>query len=168
MGCLELRVIAQLRKRQMGQVALASRPIGELARVLLGVLNQILDRRNGVLLGPFGVDVQNERRVQYQGNGSEILGLVLGVLVDQGVDRDAAAVGGQQRVAIRRRTGHLGRPDRSIGAALVLHDDGLLERLGQRIREQASHRVRDRTGRERHDDLDGFSGPCLVLRERGR
>src|SRR5256885_11861739 len=63
-----------------------------------------LFRSDLVLLRPLGVDGEDEGRIQHHGDGREVLGAVGDLLVDLGVDGDAAGVGDQQGVAVGRRS----------------------------------------------------------------
>jgi len=63
----------------------------------------------------------------------------------------------QQRVAVRRRTRHLGGADRAAGARHVVdHDAGAAQRLAQRLGKVARHAVGRAAGGERNDHGDGL------------
>ncbi len=67
----------------------------------------------------------------------------------------------KQRIPIRRRSSHSCRSDRAAGSADVFDDDLLLERLGHRLREQASDGIGRTAGGERHDNRNYLVGIFL-------
>ena len=109
-----------------------------------------------------------------QADRLEVLLAVVGQrLVERDVDRQRAHVGEQQRVAVGRRLRGLVDADRAAGAADILDDELLAERLAHRWHEHAGQRVGRTAGRERHDHGDGLGGIGLrharqAPRQRGR
>jgi hypothetical protein len=71
----------------------------------------------------------------------------------------------QQRVAIRIGLGDAGGAERAAGAADILDNDLLLQRIGHRLGDQTRHRIGRTTGREGDDDGDDARG-IIVLRLR--
>jgi len=66
-----------------------------------------------------------------------------------------------QRVAVRRRSHRAPDADRAACARDVLDQDGLAERRLHALAEDAHHRIRGSTRRERHDDGDRTRGIVL-------
>ncbi|KAG0923338.1 hypothetical protein G6F31_019549 [Rhizopus arrhizus] len=73
-----------------------------------------------------------------------------------------------QRVAVRRRLGHIVRPQGRPRARLVFHHHRLAQALGQFLPQCARQHVGRAAGRERHDQLDGLGRPGASLRHRCR
>ena len=112
-----------------------------------------------------GVHHQQVRRIGQHGHAAQVLRRVERQLgVDRGADRQRADVAQQQRVAVRRRLGDEVGAQVAVGAGLVLHDHGLLERLRQRLADGAGDDVRRPAGRVRHDDAHGLGRPGGRLR----
>jgi hypothetical protein len=78
---------------------------------------------------------------------------------EERVDRLDAGGADQQGVAIGRGLGHRVGRHIAVGAGAVLNDDGLAQRLRQRLAHDARHHIGHAAGREGNDQLDGFGGP---------
>jgi hypothetical protein len=98
----------------------------------------------------------------------EILGNVERELgIDQRIAR-VAVEHHQQRVAVRRGPGDLGRTDRAARAAPVVDEHRLPQRRLQARLQLARHRVHDAAGRERDDHAHGLARPGLLGVQRAR
>jgi hypothetical protein len=87
----------------------------------------------------------------------EVLLAVVGQrLVERDVDRERAHVGEQQRVAVGRRLGRLVDADRATGAADILDDELLTERLAHALAQHAGQSIGRPAGGERDDHRDGL------------
>ena len=71
-------------------------------------------------------------------------------------------------MAVRCCLLHLCAGDAAIRAGLVFNNNGLPERLGQRLADDACDDVRRRTGTERHHQLDRLARKGLRMRWQGR
>ena len=130
-----------------------TRCIGELAGILAGVLDQILDG----FVGPIRIADQNERQVAAPGNGREIFhGIVAHVLHEPGCRRMRCVGGDKQGVAIGLGFGHIVGSNGGIGPRFVFNDDGLTQFFAEPIGKNAADGIGTRTGRERHDQGNGF------------
>ena len=71
-----------------------------------------------------------------------------------------AVVAEHELRAVRRRARHPERADRAAAADRIFHDDGLPERLGHALRQDAAGDVARPAGGERHDQREraGFEG----------
>jgi hypothetical protein len=69
-----------------------------------------------------------------------------------------AAVGEQQRVAVRARARGRLHADDAAGAAAIVDDDSLAEIRRQCLAEHARHRIHRPARRKRHDETDGAVG----------
>ncbi len=124
--------------------------VGHGVGVGLHVVDQLLERvRLEVLAG--------DDRHRHRGDEADRREVGLRVVGEIGVERRRrrhADVVQQQRVAVGRGAGRLGGAEGAAGAADVLHDDLLAERLRHRLGDQPGHRVGRPAGGEGHDDRD--------------
>ncbi|MNV61596.1 hypothetical protein D3C71_1541090 [compost metagenome] len=148
---------------QMARCARARRPHVDLVALPSDVGDQLL--HIGGL--DVGADHQHVRHRGQQRDGREVLDRVVrNARIQRRVDAMRAGGGQQQRVAVRRGRGHLLGGDGAVGAALVLDDDALAQRLARFRRDRARQDVRRAARRVRHDQRDGFGR--IGLRLRGR
>lgn len=115
-----------------------------------------------VLIFCSGLTASNQRtRCRYAYRREILQRAIRQLLVQTRVDGQHAGITQQQRVAVRRRARHQFRPDDAAGAAAVIHDNLLAERLLQFQRNNTAHDVRAATGRLRHNKAHRFSGVGL-------
>ena len=140
--------------RQVRSTSDRDRGIGELARLRPGERHQFR-----YVFGRYaGVDDQVLRRSYSQCDGRQVLDRVKGHLVEQrDVDGQRTVVADQKRVPVRRRLGHVVCADIAAGAALVLDNDRLAQRLLQLGSDQARQHIVGAT-HNRNDDTDRFGG----------
>jgi hypothetical protein len=116
-----------------------------------------------VLLGD-----QHHRVGAAEANRLEILLAVVGQrLVERDVDRERAHMGEAQRVSIGSGARDLGDADRAAGAADILNDHLLAQRLAHALAEDARQGVGGAAGRERHDHGDRLVRIGLSHRRKG-
>ena len=84
--------------------------------------------------------------------------------VERLVDGKGRAVGQQQRIAVGRRLGDPRRAGHAAGAADILDDDLLAERLAHARAENARDGVDRPAGGKGHDQVDRPRRPALRLR----
>ena len=136
--------------------AVADRGEMQPARMCLGLCNDILhavDRRAGVSRDQL-------RHADDQGHRGEIALDVIVELVEQRID-GVRGKREQEAVTVGRRfRGSLGA-HRAAGAAAVLDDDRLSERLRQAILHDARDDIRPPARRVRHDEAHRLCGPVL-------
>ena len=106
-----------------------------------------------------GVDHQHVGRAADHADGCEILDRVVGQLARGRAGAVRGHVALHQRVAVGRGAGRgLGR-DHAAAAALVVHDEALLEQGAPALGHRAAHHVAAAAGSHRHDVADGFGRP---------
>src|SRR6195256_4416518 len=127
----------------------------ELVRMLFGISDQLLE----VLYRDALVQDQHLMGEGEIGDRLEILDRIVGqVLVERGIDRDAAAREQANGAAVRRRRlAGVGGDDR-VRAGAAFDDEAMRIALLERLAERAHHDV-DRAARsERNDDADRAGG----------
>ena len=152
-------LVAQHLEAQMRPGAGTRRAEGELARILLGVLEHLLE----CLHADRRMDDEAGHHVAEAGNRGKALGIVGYLAQQRQVDRRRVR-GHQQRVAVG---GCLHRglgADQAARAASVLDDELLAEDLPELVAPRPSHNVGAAAGREWHDDLDRFIRPRRLRR----
>ena len=144
------------------EVVDAAHPRGavvELAGLRLGERDQlaeVLDRHPGV-------GDEEQVRGGDQADRDEILHRVVRQLhVEELVDRNLADVGDEERVAVRCSARHGFAAGNAARAPAVLDRHLLAEALGDFLRDDAGDRVRQSTGRVRHDPAHGLRGPRVL------
>jgi hypothetical protein len=138
----------------MRQGARARRRVVQAARALLGVGDE-LPHRLDAHVGTHGID---HRKGRHLGDLFEILErVVVDLVVEARVD-DVSGRRHQDGVAVRLRPRGVAGADAAAGAATVLDDDRLPERLRQRLLDRTHHHVVGAARRERHEDGDGTFG----------
>ncbi len=151
---------------ELGRATGAHGTIVQRARLLLGQLHELFQ----------GVDMQaaghhqHVRAGGHQGDRCQIgEGIVAQRLAIQhrrggqrAIDRE------QHRVAVRLGLGGQAGADVAAGARLVLHDDGLAQRLRKRLRHDAGQQVGRGAGREGHDQVYGALRPFRMGGRAGR
>ena len=108
---------------QVRQRAGAGRAVTELARVLLDVVNELLD----VFDGQCGVDHQHIGRAANHADGREVFDGVIRHLAGGGAGAMGGHIALQQGVAVRRGAGRGLAGDHAAAAGLVVHQKTLLE-----------------------------------------
>ena len=94
---------------------------------------------------------EQHRRVAHHGDRRKIaLEGVGNIIEERRVHGKLPGMRHQQRIAIRRRLGHCGGGDETVAAGPVLDDEVPAEPLAHLLRQDASARVDDAAGRERH------------------
>ena len=138
---------------------------GQLARVLLGVVDQI----PGAGEGPLGAGQQHQRADAHHADRREAVRVIGQFLVQVAVGDQRRVGRHQYGVAVGRLARHEGRADGGAGAGLVLDDHGLARSPAMR---SASTRVNTSVAppaRERRDHLDRTRRIGVGLRaQRGR
>jgi len=125
------------------------------------MLDQLCDRLRRDLL----VDHEHVRQSRDQADRLEILlGVVLEVLVDEGIDGVRAHGADQQRVAILARACDRRCADIAARPGAVLDDERRSVFLLQTLGEDAPEHVGGAAGAERYDDGDLALRPVLCLR----
>ena len=111
---------------------------------------------------------EHARHVRHHRDRREILDRVIRQrLEERQSGRQHAAVGEEERVAVRRRLRDRRRGDPAARAAAVVDDDGLLPEIGETFLEDAAEDVGPAAGRRRNEHPDRLRG--VLLREsRGR
>src|SRR5262245_15252274 len=151
--------LLELLADDMAGAAVPLRCIGQLARVGLGVGNQLPHR-----VGRHGrVDDQHVGGRRDQANGSEILLRVIGQIGHQ-MRQDGLRLmkSDIERVAVGRRLGH-GSSRNRAGATGAILDHGRLAGLAQLLRQRPAHEIGNAAWRCRDDQLDRLRriGLCL-------
>jgi len=102
-----------------------------------------------------GMDDQDEVGARRQRDRREALDRIERQLaVEEGIEVERAAAGGQQRVAVRRGARDRGGGDVAVGAGPVLDHDGLTEPSRQFLADRAGDGVDRAAGRDRHHDVN--------------
>ncbi|MNQ81412.1 hypothetical protein D3C85_964340 [compost metagenome] len=148
----------------MRRRAIARRGVAQLVRVLSGVGDQLLH----VVGGHRRVHHQDVGQVADTDDGREAGFRVVALLLVQ-ADIDGQRAGGaeQDGVAVGLGVGHVLGADVAAGAAAVLDDDVLLERLSEFFGQAARQGVGGAARRKGHDQRDGANGRVGVRSERG-
>ena len=152
-GCLGERL--EELAGEVGHRSGAGRAVGELARIGLVVVDELLDRVHR----DARVDDDGERRHRDHRDRLEILHRIVERLDHSDrIEDQRTGAAEQDRVAVGRsmRDGH--RADRAAGAALVLDIDGAAERRLDVLGPQPRHRIIDAARRKGNDELDGAVG----------
>ena len=161
MTCIHVVVLHHLKSRQVRDIAVASRAVGELAFVLLRVLHELLHGVGRHL----GIDDKPQWHHRRQGHGAQIPGHVIAhLLVERRTERNRGSVV-EHGVAVGWRLGHQRIADVAVGTRPVVHDDRLPQLLAYLLRQHPRHHVCGTAGRERDDQRDRLAGP-VVLRLR--
>jgi hypothetical protein len=101
------------------------------------------------------VDDERCRHVANRRYRGEILLRIVGELfIDGRVCAERGVGRGEQKVAVARLAGGVGRADRAVGACAVLDDDRAAQTLAEMRRERAHEHVCGPAGGERHDQHD--------------
>ena len=160
-GCLESGHALQHLHIEMVRHARPNGGKGELARIGLGVGDQLRHR----LHRQAWIYNEHEWRLRKLRERNEIDQRIVGqALIERDVDRHGRRRRHQQRVTVRVGLLHVGRRDDRPGAGLVLDHEAFAGPLLQLLRQQPRQQVGAGAGRERIDDGDG-SGR-IVLRDR--
>ena len=147
----------------MNAAADAGRGIGELARIGLGVGDQLLD----VFRRHRRMHHQHQRAGADQADRLEILARVVAdIAVERRIDRQRPGAAEHQRVAVRRGLGDRARRDRAARAAAVLDHDLLAEHRAHLVGGDTRHDVVAAAGRVGHHQRDRPVG--VVALRRGR
>ncbi|MPM43662.1 hypothetical protein SDC9_90339 [bioreactor metagenome] len=144
---------------QMDGGAVARRCVGELARLLLGVSDDFLDRLVRAL---GGVHHQHVGHHGQQADGREVLHRVIAQLGVQRLVGGHADGGDHDGVAVARLLGHIVRTDVAARAGAVFHHHGLAQHAARLVAQRAGDHVHGASGRERHNPLDRLGGPVRV------
>lgn len=136
----------------MGCSANAGGAVADLARTILGVLDELGNRADGQRW----IDDENERRFHVMRDRHEVGERIEWPLLEQcRSDCHHRAGRDRERIAIRRALRD-GLPGDDAGAArAVLDDDGLAEALREFLAVEAHGGIHPGAGSERHDDGDG-------------
>ena len=153
---MPVRILEQLH-RQMRRSADAARCKIEFARLGLGERDQLLH----VVRRQRRMRNHDQRRGAHQRDVGEVLERVVGQFWIEGwIDR-MRRDDGAEGVAIGRGLGdHIGADD-GVGARLVLEHDGLAERIGNLLADEAGHQIGVAARRVRHDHSDRPVRPVL-------
>jgi hypothetical protein len=133
--------------------------VGHLARICLGVSEEILHGRCGHAgMHHHHVGIGNHRR-----DGDKFaVRRVAQLRVEAGADGDGAFGRDQEGVSVRRGLGHDLAADIAACTAAIVDDDGLFDRFLQVVGENPRGEIRRAAGRERHDDAYRPLRPGLV------
>ncbi|MCY1545352.1 hypothetical protein D9M68_812920 [compost metagenome] len=120
--------------RQVMRRAIARGPVGELARLVLGQGDQVID-----ILDPESIGGQQHQGSPHRESDRREAGqrVISQLLVNMRIERKRGVVTPQQGVSIGARLGHLGRSDRSACTWLVIDNDGLPQQLADFLCELA-------------------------------
>ena len=131
------------------------RSVGELARLLLGELDQVRYRLNR----QGWIDHQHERHAREQRDRGQLLAWVVGQVLAHGdVDREHRARRHHDGVAVGRRARDRGRRRRAAAARTVLDHEWLAQALLELRSEGAGERLVDAARRERDDEVTARFG----------
>jgi hypothetical protein len=145
----------ELLAAQMARAAHAPRAVADLARVRLGVGNEVGHR---LVLG-VGAHRHEEGRAEQRSHRVEMLQRhEVARLVQVRQRGDVLAVELQQRVAVGRRAARLLDGDEAAAAGLVVDHHALVPQARELVGDQAQHRVGAAAGRERGDQRHGLAG----------
>ena len=155
--------LLELLGHDVARAAVALRRVGQLLRVGLGIVDQLLHRlgRNR------GVNDQHVGRFRNQADRGEVLGGIVGQLQEMRQDRLRRVKSHIDGVAVGRRLGDEVGRDRAGGAGLVFGDGGF-SALVELVREGAADDIGNAARRRRHDDPDRLRRILLgTRRQRG-
>ena len=135
----------------MRRAAAARGGEGEFARLRFRQRDHVRDGLGGKL----GVDRHDQRQFRDQDDGRKVLHRVVGQVC---IDVRADAVGRdriqQQRVAVGVRLGDLRGGGRAAGAAAIVDDDRLPQRVGKLRPDEPGNDIGRAAGRNGDDELD--------------
>ena len=142
----------------------ADRAVAQLARILLGVLDQL---GNALDVEVGGGHDQEFGNIDDAGDCHDVLVVIRQLRRRQhGRDRIGGHVADHQRVAIRLGIDHFIDGDDAVGAGLVLDHEGLSGDLPQLVAEDAGHDVGCAAGSIGHDDLHRLRRIFVLRRSR--
>ncbi len=137
----------------------------ELARMGLGVADEVLHARDALRARLLGIDFHHVRHRGHQRDRHEVLDGVVGQLaVERAVDAVGAHGAHEQRVAVGWRLGDDLRADVAARARAVVHHELLTEGAAQFGRDGPREDVGGAAGGEGHDDAHGLGRPRVGAR----
>ena len=157
MDHVEARELEEIRHRQMRGVADAARAVGQRARLLFDMGDEL-----GIgLHRHVGVDAEHERIAADHRDRREILHRVVALRADRRADRHLRRVRHQQRVAVGRRTRDAFGGEPAARTDPVLDHERLAETVAQRLPDDARDAVGRAARREADDDFHRPVRPVL-------
>ena len=157
--------VIEQQRRQMARRAVAGRAVGELARMRLSVVHELLE----------GLEFRFLRHDDDQRRGGDQRDRCEGgqrvdleALEHVRVHRHRSLIGHQDRIAVRRGLGRGLGGDIAARRRDVFNDDGLAELFAGGLRHQPRDRIGAAARRIRHDQLDRAARIILSQQRRGR
>ena len=154
------RLLLEQLARQVVRRACAGRAVVELGRVLLHMVEELLEVGRGRL----GVDHQHLGHLGQQGQGDEVF---LDVVIELGVHGGGNGVvhaAHEQGVAIGRRAGRKAGAHGAARAAAVVNHQRFTGGFGELRGQGARKGIGAPTGRKRHHQVHRLGGPGRCLR----
>lgn len=154
------RLLLEQLARQVVRRACAGRAVVELGRVLLHMVEELLEVGRGRL----GVDHQHLRHLGQQGQGDEVF---LDVVIELGVHGGGNGMvhaAHKQGVAIGRRAGRKAGAHGAARAAAVVNHQRFTGGFGELRGQGARKGIGAPTGRKRHHQVHRLGGPGRCLR----